>query len=494
VNLICFRAACRMPTAGHKNLKGETENMGFRIFSRIRVLAVSLAAVTATTTLFAIAGAAGPAAAAASNGCPASKTVGTLPTASNVAAGFSNSGSTTTYTFSSLTNENPVGGVPGLIKYCVYPSPSALPASHTVAAKGADGAPWGYGTGSNNFAFVRPGGDKTNIALDGTTGITMGTATWSTLPASQTIILHINDPTVCASLFGSGTSATCFVKPSTGPICDHGDSSVAYNAMPFDVVNCLNPGVAFEANGWNEFGDSVTISGTGRTLKSLTVDFQSFACVTGTWDNQGGNNLCGGGATPGVSPGTFTWPITANIYAADSSGLPTGSPIATTGPLDEQIPFRPNADSTNCSSTPTKWFNPLAPGGGACQNSIATKLTFDSFTAPGGGPVGPLPADGKVVWTVAFNTSTSGYTPQGAKTPPCTLTAAAVPTPVCPQNPADSLNVGDHSLPNAPYAGTSLFDTNGGLAVGSKSPPAAGLTFIAPDDGGRPLGEIITTP
>ena len=75
--------------------------MGFRIFSRIRVLAVSLAAVTATTTLFAIAGTAGPAAAAASSGCPASKTVGTLPTASNVAAGFSNDTTTktTTYTF-----------------------------------------------------------------------------------------------------------------------------------------------------------------------------------------------------------------------------------------------------------------------------------------------------------------------------------------------------------------------------------------------------------
>src|SRR5438128_1167687 len=88
-----------------------------------------------------------------------------------------------------------------------------------------------------------PGGNKTNIPLDGKT-TTMGTATWSSLPSSQKIILHIADPTVCASLYGSGTSSTCFVKPSTGPICDQGDSTVAYNAMPFDVVNCLNPGVA----------------------------------------------------------------------------------------------------------------------------------------------------------------------------------------------------------------------------------------------------------
>jgi hypothetical protein len=452
----------------------------------------ALAAVTAFTTLFIVAGTAGPAAAAAGSGCPGNKVLGSIPTASNVAAAFSNGGNTTTYTFVSLTNENPVGGVPGLIKYCVYPSSTSQPTTITVTAKGANGAKWASAKGSNNFAFVRPGGNKTNIPLDGKT-TTMGTATWSSLPDSQKIILHIADAATCASLYGSGASATCFVKPSpAGPICNQGDATVAYNAMPFDVVNCLNPGVAFEANTWNEFGDSVTLAGPGRTLNSLTVDFQSFACVTGTWDNQGGNGSCGGGTTAGVSPGTFTWPITANVYDADASGLPTGIALGTTT-LSEQIPFRPNADPTGCLSTPTKWFNPLAPGGGACQNSIATKLTFDVWVQNV-----TLPADGKVVWTVAFNTSTSGYSPQGAQTPPCALPPATATTTTCPLNPADSLNVGDKTYPlPAPYAGTSLFDTNGGFAVGSKGQPPISdqaLGFFAPDDAGRPLGEIITTP
>jgi hypothetical protein len=463
--------------------------MRFRTLHRIRVLAVSLAAVTATTTLFAIAGAAGPAAAATSSGCPASRTG--LPTASNVAAGVTTAGHTSTYTFASLTNENPSAGVPGLLRYCVYTTPQ--PNSATAAVKGDNGAAWIVGTGKTNFAFVRPGGNPSNIGLDGTSH-TIGTATWTgTAPSNQSIVLHINDPATCASLYGAGTSATCFVTPSPlpppGPICDQGDTTVAYNAMPTDVVNCLNPGVAFEANQWNEFGDSVTLkTGTGRTLKSLSVDFQSFACVTGTWDNQGGSNPCGG-TTTGVSPGTFTWPITANIYAADAvTGLPT-TLLATTGPVNEQIPFRPNADPTNCPLTPNKWFNPQALGGGACQNSIATVLTFNNWIFQSGF-TGTLPEN--VVWTVAFNTSTSGYTPQGAQTPPCTFTAAT-PGSVCPQNPADSLNVGDHSLPNAPYAGTSLFDTSG-KAVGSQGPPSTPLGFFTPDDNGRPLGEIITTP
>ena len=464
--------------------------MGFRTFRRIRLLAVSLAAVTATTTLFAIAGAAGPAAAATSSGCPASKTG--LQVAPNVEAGFTTAGSTATYAFASLASTPPPsGGVPGLLRYCVYTTPQ--PKSATATVKGDNGANWVVGTSKANFAFVRPGGNPSNIGLDGTSHM-MGTATWSgTAPSNQSIVLHINAPATCASLYGAGTSATCFVTPSPlpppGPICDQGDTTVAYNAMPTDVVNCLNPGVAFEANQWNEFGDSVTLSGTGGTLKSLVVDFQSFACVTGTWNNQGGNNLCGGGTTPGVSPGTFTWPITANIYAADSSGLPTGPALASTGPVDEQIPFRPNADPTNCPLTPNKWFNPQALGGGACQNSIATVLTFNNWIFQSGF-TGTLPEN--VVWTVAFNTSTSGYTPQGAQTPPCTFTAAT-PGSVCPQNPADSLNVGDHSLPNAPYAGTSLFDTSG-KAVGSQGPPSTPLGFFTPDDNGRPLGEIITTP
>jgi hypothetical protein len=442
----------------------------------------ALAAATALSTLFVVAGAAGPAAAAAGNGCPTNKTLGSVKTASNVAADFSTSGSTTTYKFYSFTNENPTGGVPGLVKYCVYPTPVSQPNTIHVDATGLTGGKWLSSNGSNNFAFVRPGGDKTNIPLDGTT-TTMGTATWSAnkVPTSQDIVLHINDPAMCVSLYGSGSSLTCFVKPSTpstGPICDKGDNTVAYNAMPFDVENCLNPGVAFEGNQWNEFGDSVTLKGgTGRTLNSLKVDFQSFACATGTWNNQSGSDPCGGGTTPGVSPGSFTWSITANIYAADANGLPAGLLATTT--VDQQVPFRPNADATNCPSTPNKWFNPLAPNGGACQNSIAKKLTFD-FSSQNV----TLPEN--VVWTVAFNTSTSGYSPQGPQTPPCTLQA-------CPQNPADSLNVGDKTYPSpAPYAGTSFFDTNGGFAVGSKGP--SGLAFFTPDDNGRPLGEIITTP
>ncbi len=462
--------------------------MSFRSFSRIRVLAMSLAAVTATTTLFAIAGAAGPAAAATSKACPASKAVASLPTASNVAASFANSGNTTTYTFSSLTAEPVLSlGVPGLMKYCVYTT--TQPQTITTSAKGANGDAWVTARGTNNFGFVRPGGDKTNIPLDGNT-TAMGAADWGTAtpPATQTIILHINDPTVCTSLFPGSTSATCFVKPSTGPRCTTGDTSVAYNAMPFDVVDCLNPAIGFEAQSASEFGNGVTLaSGTGRNLSQLKVDFQSYACESGAWYKA---NCV---STPGD---TFNWPITANIYDPNGSGGLT-TPIATVT-TTQTIPYRPSASGTTiCPSdgggqwtAGSLWFNPQAVGGGKCQTSIGTVLTFNF-------PSGTVLPD-TVVWTVAFNTSDFGVTPQRPKacnTGPDTnfpgLTDGG-----CPY---DSLNVGDNGntggadnpgsfISGGPYAGS---DFTTGVAYLNQG---SGLQSQTGWDGLRPLGEIITTP
>jgi hypothetical protein len=436
----------------------------------------ALAAVTAFTTLFIVAGAAGPAAAATGSGCPGNKVLGSIPTASNVAAAFSNGGNTTTYTFVSLTNENPVGGVPGLIKYCVYPSPTSQPTSITVTANGANGAKWVSAKGSNNFAFVRPGGNKTNIPLDGTT-TTMGTATWNTLPTSQKIVLHIADPTVCASLYGSGASATCFVKPSTGPICDHGDTAVAYNAMPFDVVNCLNPAIGFEATSTSEFGDQVGLAGgAGQSLVSLKVDFQSFACQSGHWYDAGGCASAAGA--------TFTHDITANVY--DPSDL-VNPIVSVTQP--QTIPYRPSSNAScpaNAGGAPAgaAWFNPLAPGGGACQNSIGKVLTF-TF------PATTLPD--QVVWTVAFNTTHYGSSPIGEGAT-CFGTSGG-----CAY---DSLNVGAKTYSGAPYAGTDT-DPNGAFLSSTWAGAycdngAAGTGSLRLDtpcwSGFRPLGEIITTP
>ncbi len=152
----------------------------------------------------------------AANPCPNNDPT-SWQTDNQVGASFSPSGLTETYTFSSFVNESSSGGIPGLIEYCVYPS--SVPHSVTVdpALKGANGSAWTASLGTSRFSFSRPGGDPTNISLNGATGITMGTATWSSsLPTSQTIVLHVNDPAECSALYGSGT-LTCFVLPGSPP-------------------------------------------------------------------------------------------------------------------------------------------------------------------------------------------------------------------------------------------------------------------------------------
>ncbi len=479
--------------------------MNHRTIWRVE-LAVSLFAMT----LFA---AAGPASAqgpnvkqggdGGSNSCPNGSLKG-FKAAANVGASFSNVGDVTTYRFISFLNESPVNGVPGLIKYCIYTDPAgSVPLASTVAATGADGQLWTFNGSSKGFAFARPGGNKSNIPLDGGT-TTMGSATWGTTPTEQTILLHIADPAVCANLYG-GTAPTCFVKPSTSLSCSAGEgsASAAYNAIPYGGVNCAPPSVGVEAYGFNELGDQVTLAtGTGRQLDSLIVLFTSYGCsVSGHWYS--GDCVTTAGAT-------FDVPITARIYnPANCSGTPlicSGAPLATVT-TTQTIPFRPSADPTNCGgpdpngyAAGSRWFNPLGNGGaGACQYSIGKLLTFD-FSAQDK----TVPDD--VIWTVAYNTSHSGYNPIAVP-----LGAGAA----CESSAAgcgyDSLNVGVKSYTGAPYAGTDDAENTVFLNLWEGNsvpqyPPPFGFGVLTPAVGVesttdaiipswigyRPLGEIIT--
>jgi hypothetical protein len=131
------------------------------------------------------------------------------PTDNNVAASYTTSSGTATYTLRS-TQENPTGGIPGLIEYCVYPStqPDSAAASYDSWKVALENP------GNVFSGFERPNGDPSNLPFDGTTQ-TVGTATWNSgVPSNQLILLHINDPTECGKLYSAGT-LTCFVTPGT---------------------------------------------------------------------------------------------------------------------------------------------------------------------------------------------------------------------------------------------------------------------------------------
>lgn len=422
--------------------------------------------------------------------CPSYNSLNNFKVANNVTASFENTGLTSTYSFFSIVNENPAGGIPGLIKYCVYPTPSQKPNTLIVQAKGANGSNWQSKLDPKDFLFQRAAGDKTNIPLNGTKTV-MGSATWNTLPTNQIILLHINDPAVCLTLYGSSSPSTCFVKPNPVLSCNSGEGSnvAAYNAIPYGGVNCGPPSESFEGDGVSEFGDQVTLAaGTPRQLDSMKVLFTSYGCsVSGHWYS--GDCVTNSGAT-------FNVPITAKVYDANScSGtnpiICSSSPLASVT-ITQAIPYRPSANLTLCTGADTgKWFNPLRNGGiGGCQNSIATILTF-AF------PAGTtLPNN--VVWTVSFNTSHSGYTPMTESTACYTSSIGCG---------YDSLNVGAKSYPGAPYSGIDIdedlafWNYYSGPGIPTNYPPPYGFGVLTPSTGVqstsgwigfRPLGEIIT--
>ncbi|MEU6538942.1 hypothetical protein [Streptomyces sp. NPDC047000] len=254
------------------------------------------------------------------------------------------------------------------------------------------------------------------------------------------------------------------------------DSSIVYTALPVDVLQCSQvPSLGYEATGTREFGDEVGPTPVGRTLSELRVLFQSYACsVSGHWNT--GDCVTTTGAT-------FTHPVTANIYAVNtSSGTPAPGALLATVTQTQTIPYRPSADPTNCTGADAGKF--LNTNTGRCANSIGRLLTF---AFPSG-----VTLPSQVIWTVAFNTTHYGNPPIGE------AAACFSSNPGCPY---DSLNVGAFSFTGAPYRGTDI-DPNGAflnsVVASSYCDGGAGGTGTLRLDtpcwaGYRPLGEIRAT-
>lgn len=450
----------------------------------VRGLVGKATATCAAVVLFAIVGLEGPGPASGAVLCPKRDRLQHFKVANSVGASFTINGSKATYTFDSLDDQSPSGGLPGLMQYCVYPDGGTPPIETTALAQGAFGADWIDLAGRDRFSFSRPGGPLTNISLDGSSTL-IGAAEWmGPAPSSQAILLRIRDEALCASLYprmyrlflqfgvkfdealGITQHFSCFVKPSTQLVCDRGpaDPSVVYTAMSRDMLRCVKvPSWAFEATSTSEFGDEVSLESTGF-LASLRVLFLSYGCGTsGHWHS----NDCVTG-----QEASFTHPITANIYRTD------GTVIASVT-QDFDIAYRPSKDDVHCTGANAgQFYNPTT---GWCHNALPQILTF---TFPG---AIALPRD--VRWTVAFNTTHYGEAPIG-EAAACFRSAAG-----CGY---DALNVGIWSLAGSPYAGTDIDPDGVWLDAGSVGAycddGAGGKGFLRSDPGCwtgyRPLGEI----
>lgn len=235
----------------------------------------------------------------------------------------------------------------------------------------------------------------------------------------------------CLLLAGVSAASPAFADPSTST---GGSAGPGYNAIPSKVSGNVSS-VGFQATQTTEFGDKVALSGTNRTLSTMTVLFSSWACETGSWE----------GVDCATTPGaTFDVPITFTIYDSNDTTTPVATETQTVA-----IAYRPSASAKCTGGNAGKWYNPTDK---TCYNGFpqTVKMVMDPTTLPD-----------NVIWSVHYNT----YNTNGGVS-----------------GPADSLNVGAFSFAKAPYSGSDL-DEAEAFRNGAMQTDWTGL---------RPLGAITT--
>ena len=246
-------------------------------------------------------------------------------------------------------------------------------------------------------------------------------------------------------LVGVSTLALAVVSSTpalAGPGASAGGSAKSgYNAIPSKVTGNV-PSEGFEATATTEFGDAVTLGGTARTLKSMSVLLSSWGCQSGHWYS----NDCV--TTAGA---TFTVPLTFTVY--NDVGAVVAAQTQTVA-----VAYRPSA-STRC--TDGRWYNSKDR---SCYNGLPQTVTM-TFS--------PVTLTDAVTWSVAYSTTHYGAAPIG-ETATCFGGSGG-----CGY---DSLNVGAFTFQNSPYAGTDV-DAD---AVFRNGAMESGWT------GNRPLGALVT--
>ncbi|WP_156165191.1 hypothetical protein [Demequina silvatica] len=120
-----------------------------------------------------------------------------------------------------------------------------------------------------------------------------------------------------------------------------------------------------------ELGDRITLAGEARTLDTIQVTLQSFACQTGGWNNEN----CTSAANA-----SFSHPVTVNVYAVGAGGA-VGDLLAT---LTRQvnIRYRPSSQPGTCVDNPdtsfyveSAWWYDAARG--RCVANYVQTVTFD---------------------------------------------------------------------------------------------------------------------
>lgn len=207
-------------------------------------------------------------------------------------------------------------------------------------------------------------------------------------------------------------------------IADAATSGAVYDSTPAKGTVSV-PSVGPEAYSFDQVGNEVILKQHRAPIRHVSATMESWACQSGDWTN-------GCVTTPGS---TFKAPITLHLYRyshpqATGEVTPGKQIMSVTKTFD--IRYRPRSEAA-CgleNGVPTMFTG----RDGACHHGIAQNISFPINRKLGN----------DIVWTVSYNTNTSG------------------PNPLGHAGPMDSLNVGLTTATSAGhdrFPGTIFWDT-----------------------------------
>lgn len=207
--------------------------------------------------------------------------------------------------------------------------------------------------------------------------------------------------------------------------------AAAFDSIPAPLPPNM-PSYGFEANSLKSMGDEVTLAGTARLLRGVSVAMSSWACENGGWN----------GTCTTTANATFQHPVTIRLRDAGGTLLAERTKTFT-------MPYRPSSDP----SCGTAW----KASNGNCYNGFAFKIDFDlsdlNLTLPD-----------TVIYEVAYDTRDYGDKPKGVT------------------GPYDSLNVGAYVASAGPSVGTDVDATvnrRNGVAASDKNSVMAQILVTA---------------
>ena len=263
--------------------------------------------------------------------------------------------------------------------------------------------------GMDNTSFTLSDGSNTQtVALGDTLTVTGGVGLTSTVGATDTVTIDLDNTAVSAGSYGSSSAVGTFTVDAQGRLTAASNtnidgSAISNNTITFDGTAGSNPAIALNGTlAIISSDDSVSISG-GTGALDITVGAGVDKFVTGGTFSAGSLTLTKNDGTDATAITGFGTVTSVAITGTDGIDVDSGSPITSSGTITLGLSSVPNSSLANSSITVSDGSNSSSVALGGTL-TVAGGTGIDSTESSG---TVTLAIDNTVVTTTGTQTLTN---------------------------------------------------------------------------------------